>query len=115
MTDVKGQQVKGLHLHEWVAAEIRRDIATGEIHPGERLPPSKDMAAVLGVHANTVLRALRLLRDEGVLEFRRGRGVTVVGQPERGVLAARAQELLTLARRFGLPREELIALIQDLP
>jgi len=105
----------GLHLHEWVAAEIRGDIANGEVLPGDRLPPSKDMAAVLGVHPNTVLRALRLLRDEGVLEFRRGRGVTVVGQPERGVLAARAQELLALTRRFGLGREELIALIQDLP
>jgi GntR family transcriptional regulator len=115
MTDVKGQRDKGLHLHEWVAAEIRRDIANGEVLPGERLPPSKDMAAVLGVHPNTVLRALRLLRDESVLEFRRGRGVTVVGAPERGVLAANAKELLTLARRFGLAREDLVALIQDLP
>jgi GntR family transcriptional regulator len=115
MADVKGQRDPSLHLHEWVAAEIRRDIANGDISPGHRLPPSKDMAAVLGVHPNTVLRALRLLRDEGVLEFRRGRGVTVVGQPERGLLAASAQALLSQARRFGLAREDLIELIQGLP
>ena len=57
-------------LHEQVAAEIRRAIADGEAKPGERLPPAKDLAAMLGVNTNTVLRALRLLRDEGLLEFR---------------------------------------------
>jgi GntR family transcriptional regulator len=104
-----------LRLHEQVAAEIRRDIANGEVRPGQRLPSAKDMAAVLDVHANTALRALRLLRDEGVLEFRRGRGITVAGEPERGIVSAQARELVALARRFGFAREELVALIQDLP
>ena len=71
-------------LHEQVAADIRRAIADGEAKPGERLPPARDLAAVLGVNSNTVLRALRVLRDEGLLEFRRGRGITVSGTPERG-------------------------------
>jgi GntR family transcriptional regulator len=62
-------------LHEQVAGAIRRSIADGEASAGERLPPARDMAAVLGVNQNTVLRALRLLRDEGLLEFRRGQGV----------------------------------------
>ena len=51
-------------LHEQVAAAIRRAIAEGEARSGERLPPAKDLAAVLGVNANTVFRALRTLRDE---------------------------------------------------
>ena len=73
------------------------------------------MAAVLGDHPNTVLRALRILRDEGVLEFRRGKGVTVVGEPERGIVAAQARELVRLARRWGLQREDVVALIEGLP
>ena len=61
-------------LHEQVAAAIRRAIADGEARAGERLPPARDLAAVLGVNANTVFRALRTLREGGLVEFRRGRG-----------------------------------------
>jgi GntR family transcriptional regulator len=104
-----------LALHEQVAAEIRRAIADGEAHPGERLPPARDLAAVLGVNANTVFRALRLLRDEGLLEFRRGHGVTVAGTPERGAVLARARDLVKFARRHGYRREDLLRLIESLP
>lgn len=114
MRSVKGDsQDRGL-LHDRVAAEIRRAIADGEAKPGERLPPARDLAAVLGVNRNTVLRALRLLRDEGLLEFRRGRGITVVGTPERGAVLAGAKELLRLARKHGYRRDELIDLIENL-
>jgi GntR family transcriptional regulator len=114
MLDLKVSPEDPLALHEQVAAEIRRAIANGEALPGERLPPARDLAAVLGVNANTVLRALRDLRDEGILEFRRGRGIRVATSPERGVVIARAKELVTLARRHGYRREELIELIERL-
>ena len=115
MRAVKLDRGDVLSLHDQVAAEIRRDIANGDVRPGERLPPARDMAAVLGVHSNTVLRALRILRDEGVLEFRRGRGVTVSGQPEDGVIWAQAQILLTQARLLGLQREDVVSIIESIP
>src|SRR5262245_2888622 len=74
MISVKVNKADPTDLYEQVAAEIRRAIADGEAKSGERLPPAKDLAAILGVNTNTVLRSLRLLRDEGLLEFRRGRG-----------------------------------------
>src|ERR1700746_251924 len=98
MFHVKVNREEPTELHEQVAAEIRRAIADGEAKPGERLPPAKDLAAVLPVNTNTVLRALRVLRDEGLLEFRRGRGITVAGSPERGAVVARARELVEFAR-----------------
>jgi GntR family transcriptional regulator len=101
-------------LHEQVAAEIRRAIADGEAKPGERLPPAKDLAAVIGVNTNTVLRALRTLRDEGLLEFRRGRGITVAGTPERGAVTARAWELIQFGRQHGYGSDELIRIIESL-
>jgi DNA-binding transcriptional regulator YhcF (GntR family) len=99
-------------LFEQTAAEIRRAIADGEAKPGERLPPARDLAAVLGVNTNTVLRALRALRDEGLLEFRRGRGITVVGTPEQSVVIEGARDLVQLARRHGYRLDELITVIQ---
>jgi GntR family transcriptional regulator len=103
-----------LELHEQVAGEIRRAIAAGEAKPGERLPPARDLAAVLGVNTNTVLRALRQLRDEGLLEFRRGRGITVTGTPEQSAVVERARELLSFARMQGYKPDELIRIIEQL-
>jgi DNA-binding transcriptional regulator YhcF (GntR family) len=101
-------------LHEQVAAEIRRAIADGEARPGERLPQAKDLAAVLGVNTNTVLRALRLLRDENLVEMGRGRAIRVTGTPDRGAVTAKARELLELARHHGLHRDDLMSLIDGL-
>lgn len=102
-------------LHEQVAAEIRRAIAEGECGPGERMPPAKDLAAVLGVNPNTVLRALRILRDEGLVEFRRGRGVTVThAAPERGAVVIRSRDLLRFAAKNGYRRDELVRIIESL-
>jgi GntR family transcriptional regulator len=100
-------------LHEQVAAAVRRAITDGEAVPGERLPPARDLAVVLGVNANTVLRALHALRDEGLLEFRRGRGVTVTGSaPQRTQLIRKARQLVDLGRKLGYAPEELAEIVR---
>jgi GntR family transcriptional regulator len=101
-------------LHLQVAAEIRRAIADGEAALGDRLPPAKDFAAELGVNTNTVLRAFHQLRDEGILEFQRGRGITVAGAPERGLILARARDLIQFAREQGYQRDDLLSLLEQL-
>ena len=113
MIEVKIDRQDPTELHQQVAGQLRRAIADGEAKPGERLPPAKDLAAVLGVNTNTVLRALRELRDEGLLEFRRGRGITVTGTPNQSALITQARELVTLARKHGYRVDELVQLIQD--
>lgn len=112
MMEVKVDRDDPTQLYEQVAAEIRRAIIDGEARPGERLPPARDLAAVLGVNTNTVLRALRELRDEGLLEFRRGRGITVTGTPQQGAVVARARELVLFARHQGYRLDELIEIIE---
>jgi len=102
-------------LHDQVAAEIRKAIAEGEADPGDRIPLAKDIAAILGVNKNTVLRAMHLLRDEGLLEFRRGRGMTVVGAPEHGLVVSQAREFMAFARHYGYRRSDVLKLIEGLP
>jgi GntR family transcriptional regulator len=114
MLRVKVDREEPTDLHEQVAAEIRRAIAEGEAGPGERLPPARDLAAVLDVNTNTVLRALRQLRDEGLLDFRRGRGITVAATPDYGEVVAAARDLVRLARRHGYRRDELLRIIATL-
>ncbi|MGA2932107.1 MAG: GntR family transcriptional regulator [Acidimicrobiales bacterium] len=114
MFGVKVDRSEAVPLHDQVAAEIRRAIAAGEAAPGDRLPPAKDLAAVLEVNPNTVLRALRILRDEGLLEFRRGRGVTVAATAGQGAVIEKARELLELARYHGYRKEDVLELVAGL-
>ena len=102
-------------LHDQVAAEIRRAIAEGEAGPGDRLPLAKDIAAVLGVNKNTVLRAMHILRDEGLVEFGRGNGITVTGTPQQSAVVKRVRELVEFCRAQGYRRDEVIQMIERLP
>ncbi|MBQ0827590.1 GntR family transcriptional regulator [Streptomyces tagetis] len=103
-------------LHEQVAGAIRRAIAEGECGPGDRLPSARDLSEALDVNVNTVLRGLRGLRDEGLLDFRRGRGVTVAeGADARSVLHLRTRELIAEAARLGYSRNDVVDMIRGLP
>jgi GntR family transcriptional regulator len=103
-------------LHERIAAAVRRAVADGEVGVGDTLPAARDLAEAVGVNVNTVLRAYRDLRDEGVVDLRRGRGATV---RDAGVDRARlhqlADALLAEAARLGLPRAEVHALLEGRP
>jgi GntR family transcriptional regulator len=112
MKNLQVNKDESVSLHDQVAGQIRRAIAEGEVVEGERLPPAVDLAAVLGVNKNTVIRALHLLRDEGLLDFTRGRGVRVVGTPQRGAVLTRIEELLEFARSQGYRRDEVVDLMR---
>lgn len=113
MISVKVDKSDRTDLYQQVAAEIRRAIADGEVEPGERLPPARDLATVLGVNTNTVLRSLRMLQDEGLIDLRRGRGATVAGTPERGAVMEKVRELVEFARGQGYAADELVKMIGD--
>ncbi|MEU7094780.1 GntR family transcriptional regulator [Kitasatospora aureofaciens] len=102
-------------LHEQVAGAIRRAVAEGECVPGDKLPPARELSRALGVNTNTVLRGLRALRDEGVLEFRRGRGITVATDAgTRAELVDRVRQLIADAARSGYSRNDLVDLIRGM-
>jgi GntR family transcriptional regulator len=98
-------------LHSQVAQAIRQAITDGEAEPGERLPPARHLAAVMGVNTNTVLRALRQLRDEGLVEMRPRRGIHVTGIPEQGEVRSKVAELVAAGRKAGYTRGQLIDMI----
>jgi len=104
-----------LPLREQIVTCVRRGIVGHELEVGEQLPPAAELAEALSVDRNTVLAAYRQLRDDGVLEFRRGRGARVARAtpPDPAVLDA-AHRLIEAGRDHGVDREQLIQLIREL-
>ncbi len=100
-------------LYEQLASSVRRAVAEESVAVGERLPSAKDVAASLDVNPHTVLRAYQLVRDEGLIELRRGRGAIVTAShPGRGRVATLVSELVAEASRVGMGRDDLARLIQ---
>src|ERR1035437_2050400 len=60
-----------------LARQIRSAAARGELTPGLRLPSARYVADSLGVNLHTVLRAYQDVRDEGLIDLRRGRGAVM--------------------------------------
>lgn len=99
-------------LHEQIAGRLRQAIAEGDPAAGERLPPARELAESLGVNVHTLLRAFQALRDEGLLEMRRGRGTTVTGTaPRLAAVGAAARRLVEDARRAGMADDDILQLV----
>lgn len=96
-------------LYRQLAASVLRAVADGELAPGDPLPPSRAAAAALGVNAETVQRAYRLLADDGVVVSRVGRGTRIrddVDVDHVGLHRAIA-DLVARATASGWSRDDL--------
>jgi GntR family transcriptional regulator len=101
-------------LFSQIAAQVRSAIAGGQVGPGDRLPPARELADALGVNMHTVLRAYGDLRDEGLVDMRRRRGVIVRDASDtRARLLELARELAAEATKQGLSKAELRKLLEE--
>ncbi len=99
----------GRPIYQRIADRIRDQVESGQLAPGERLPPIRALARQLGVHRDTVALAYEALASSGVVECSVGRGTFVAEAPGRGAVACPtlsplAERLLELDRsrpRFG--------------
>jgi GntR family transcriptional regulator len=74
-------------LADQIAAQVRGALAAGTVAAGEQLPPARQVASGLDINMHTVLRAYQMLRDEGLIDLRRGRGAVVRGDVDVTALA----------------------------
>lgn len=97
-----------------IADNVRTEAAAGRLRAGERLPSAREVAETLGVNVHTVLRAYQELRDEGLVELRRGRGAVMTDAVN--LLTAMHDDIRRLAAKAaqaGLQPQTLTALIQE--
>ncbi|MFF1768969.1 aminotransferase class I/II-fold pyridoxal phosphate-dependent enzyme [Streptomyces sp. NPDC058249] len=64
-----------------IAASVERAVGSGDLEPGQLLPPMRELAERLGVNPNTVAAAYRTLRERGVIETAGRRGSRVRSKP----------------------------------
>lgn len=101
-------------LFAQLAAAVRTDAAAGRLRPGDRLPAAREVAASLGINLHTVLHAYQDLREEGLVDMRRGRGAVVTDAAEP--LASLHSEILALARSarvLGLSADAIASLVKE--
>ncbi|MDG4785478.1 GntR family transcriptional regulator [Micromonospora sp. WMMD1102] len=105
----------GVPLAEQIAGSVRRALADGALSRGDRLPAARELAGTLDVNMHTVLRAYAALREEGLIELRRGRGAVVTGTVphERARVIESVRELVTVARRAGVGLDEALGLVRQ--
>lgn len=66
---------------ERLAADLRQQIESGELQPGDQLPTVAELAKRYQVSTATVSKALRTLKDEGLIVTRHGWGTHVAERP----------------------------------
>ena len=99
-------------IYEQIADAVRRGVARGEILAGEKLLPASEVATGLDVNKHTVLRAYQTLRDEGLVDLRRGRGAVVTRIATDVVELHRDVEaLVASAQSLGISRQALASLV----
>jgi GntR family transcriptional regulator len=101
-------------LFAQLVAQIRLAVARGELAEGERLPAARELAESLDINIHTVLKAYQELRDDGLIELRRGRGA-MVASPERdhGPLLVAVDAVVREARTLGLSPQATAALVKE--
>lgn len=95
--ETRFKPVAGRRTFELVSERVREKLASGELKPGDKLPPERDLAVQLGVSRNVVRESLRSLEIAGVVTLRKGvKGGAFVRAGEASRLREALSDLITL-------------------
>lgn len=91
----------GTPIYTQIVEQVKLQVVSGELKPGDQLPTVRALALELRVNFNTVARAYRLLDEAGIISTQQGRGTYIleVPPPER-TDKLRQQALVTLTRDY---------------
>ncbi len=105
-------------IYQQLKEQIKYFLLNGDLQPGTKLPPPKDLAGYLRINKNTVIVAYKELEKEGVIVTKHGQGTYVAenlppdpGLERKQALIAVAREALAKARGLGFGAEELFTVV----
>jgi GntR family transcriptional regulator len=106
-------------IYEQVIDEIKKQIARGEIKPGDKLPSQRELAKDIQVNPNTVQRAYREMEILDLVETKRGRGTfikdddKVIKEINEQMAHSAVQKFITEMVSIGFEKEEIINLLKS--
>lgn len=111
----------GVPFYLQVVQQVKRQIASGAIVPGDQLPAVRDMARDLVLNPNTIAKAYQELEREGVVESRRGLGtfaraplMPMTDADRRSVVSELLVKALVEAEQVAVSPEEVVTLLKKL-
>jgi GntR family transcriptional regulator len=102
-----------------IIEEFKRQIVTGELKPGDKIPSQRDLAAQIRVNANTVQRAYREMELMGLVETLRGQGTFVsqnqglVEETRIGMLTNLVDDFVRAVQALGLSQDAALELVKS--
>ncbi|HKM42371.1 MAG TPA: GntR family transcriptional regulator [Limnochordia bacterium] len=102
-----------------IIEEFKRQIVTGLLKPGDKVPSQRDLAAQIKVNANTVQRAYREMEILGLVETLRGQGTFVcqnhriVEETKREMLTNLVDDFVRAVRGLGLSQEAILEVVKS--
>jgi len=116
---LKPNPSSGVPIYLQLMEQVKHNIETGALRPGEQLPGIRPLAEELVINPNTVAKAYRELEHEGIIELRHGAGafVSANGRAKKATDTLRAgQTLVTSAverlRERGVTDDEIRRLFE---
>lgn len=94
------ENVKGTSTAEEVASRLRDMIHSGELSAGDKLPPERDLAKILGVSRPTLRAGIRSLSAVGILFSKQGAGTFVAARDESPTLDSSPLRMLSALHGF---------------
>ena len=102
-----------------VITMIKRDIVTGELQLGAKMPSVRDMALQYTINPNTASRVYKELENEGICFTRRGMGTFVTEEKEKvkqlkeEMASELMKQFLDGMKQLGISEEEAIQMIKE--
>jgi GntR family transcriptional regulator len=111
----------GIPIYTQIVEQVKQQVVSGELKPGDQLPTVRALALELRVNFNTVARAYRLLDEASIISTQQGRGTYIleVPPPERTdklrqqALEALTRDYLNEALRLGCNPKEVSKALKE--
>jgi GntR family transcriptional regulator len=114
---IRIDSTNGVAIWQQIVNQVTRQVISGNLEPGDRLPTVRELAADLRINPNTAARAYQDLERDGIVETRRGAGTYVCDvirdkSPDElfHIIEQRLDEVIVEAQHFNLTRDELLEL-----